>query len=347
MDSTSAARDATPEPDPGGRRLDALRRDPACRAILRRWRSLTGDLPTRRTLAACSGGADSSALVAALASRGADSLVVAHVLHDMRSREEASGDRDFVRELASSLGVEFVEASVRVPSRGNAEAGARRLRYAELARLARERGCSCVATGHHAQDQLETMLLALLRGAGPGALAGMRERRTLEGETRLIRPMLRVTRADSERLCALAGIVWREDRTNLDTTRARGAIRHEVLPLLERIRPGAASRAGNASDLLRGVSELLDAQVRDAFGDCAEWERDRLRGLPSVVVGEGLRRAFAAASGGGKNDRLARRVVDQAVVFIRSRSGERREFQWPAGVRVEVAAARVRVTSPC
>lgn len=343
MDSTSAAEREGRRPG----RLDAVRRDASARAILRSWRALTADLASRRTLAACSGGADSCALVLALASRAPSEVVVAHVLHDMRPPEETSADRDFVRALASDLGLGFVEASVKVPGRGNAEGAARRLRYAELARLAREHACACVATGHHAEDQLETMLLALLRGAGPGALAGMRERRTLGGDIALIRPMLRVTRADSERVCALAGVAWREDRTNLDTSRARAALRHTVLPLLEQMRPGAARRAADASDLLRGAAALLDARVRDVAGDGEEWSRATLRDEPALVVGELLRRSFARASGGGKNDRLARRVVDQAVVFIRSRSGERREFQWPGGVRVEVDAQRVRLTSPC
>lgn len=343
MDSTSDDAHEGWRPD----RLDAVRRDASVRAILRRWRALTADLPTRRTLAACSGGADSCALVAAIACRTPEHLVIAHVVHDLRPRDEALADRDFVRELAGELRAPFVEASVSVPGRGNAEAHARGLRYAQLLRLAIETGCAAVATGHHAEDQLETMLLALLRGAGPEALAGMRERRPLGEGVRLVRPMLRVTREDSRRVCALASIAWREDRTNTDTTRARAAVRHEVLPLLERIRPGAAVRAGDASDLLRGVAGVLDERVRAAFGEAHEWARADLRALPPVVVGEGLRRAFARTAGDQRKDRLSRRVVGGAVEFIRSDSGESRVFQWPGGVRVEVDAKRVRVTWPC
>jgi tRNA(Ile)-lysidine synthase len=324
--------------------LGAVSRDPAAREIARRWRTLTGG---ETTLLACSGGADSAALVLALAAAEPSRLVVGHVVHDLRPLESAHADRDFVRDLADSLGLPFDERAVAVPSRGNAEAGARRLRYAALIDMARAHSIGFVATAHHAEDQLETMLLALLRGAGPKGLSGMRPRRRLADGVALIRPMLGVSRADAERLCALAGVEWRTDETNADLSRARAAIRHRVHPALEDIRPGAAGRAAHTAELLHGAAQVITDRVEAVFGDAREWPREALRTERAIVVGEGLRRAFERASGGAKKDRLPRRVVEQAAVFIRSNSGETKSFHWPCGVRVEVDARTVRVTSPC
>src|SRR5262249_13089156 len=151
------------------------RTDPTVRAITRSWRSLTGGTSrghdrARRTLIACSGGGDSCGLALALAaaiSNPADLLVIAHLVHDMRPESEPLAHRDAPRDLASALGLPFVERSIRVKTAGgNAEAVARRLRYQALAQLASEHGCPFIATAHHAQDQLETMLMALIRGSG-------------------------------------------------------------------------------------------------------------------------------------------------------------------------------------
>lgn len=325
--------------------LPQVRRDRAAREVARRWRSLSGGAAT---VLACSGGADSTALVLALAGAAPpDRLVVAHVVHDLRPPEQAHADRDFVRVLAASLGLRFEERSVNVPRVGNAEAGARRLRYAALTDVARAHGCGVITTAHHAEDQLETMLLALVRGAGPRGLRGMRPTRTLAEGLGLIRPMLGVARADAERLCTLAGVAWRVDATNADLTRARALLRAKVLPVLEHLRPGAALRAAGAAELLHDASTMIDARVRTVFGDAYNWPREALRAEPAAVVGEGLRRAFARATGGQSNDRLPRRVVEQAVGFIRSGSGEAKVYEWPRGVRVHVWRDRVSVTSPC
>ncbi|MBL8745089.1 MAG: tRNA lysidine(34) synthetase TilS, partial [Phycisphaerae bacterium] len=221
--------DVTNPSPPGGsknRRPDAiggLRRDDRfARRVALQWRRLIGSGGSR-TLIACSGGADSTALLLALALASRE-LVVGHVLHDLRARADAEADRDFVRVLADRLGLPFVEAEVRVAAcPGNAESNARRERYRSLARLASAHNCLFVATAHHADDQFETMLMALTRGCGPGGLRGIAPSRVLpESETdrvvTLIRPMLHVTRAEARAACASAGIAWREDRTNTDTS---------------------------------------------------------------------------------------------------------------------------------
>lgn len=319
--------------------LAMVRRDPACRDIVRRWRLLSGG---GLTLVGVSGGADSGALAIALRAANSE-LVVAHVVHDMRARTEALADRDHSRALAESLGCPFVEAEVACRP-GNTEATARRERYSALGRLAQEHGAAFVAVGHHADDQLETVLAALVRGAGPRGLAGAAPSRALEGGVRLIRPMLGVSRADAERLCGIAGWAWRHDATNTDTSQLRAAIRLGPAALLRELRPSASARATEAADLLRDAAGLIGDRAADVFGEGSAWARSTLRAERAVVVGEGLRTAALRLTGGVGADRLSGRAVTPIVRAIRDdRTGTRR-FRWALGpsiVTIEVGAALV------
>ncbi len=321
----------------------ALRSVTSARAVAREWRRLTAygkGSGGRRTLVACSGGADSTALLLVLTSASRE-IVVGHVVHDLRGECESRADRDAVRELAGALGVEFVEARVAArEQRGNLEGNARRLRYAALARMARESWCGFVATGHHADDQLETMLMRLLRGAGPKGLRGLRRVRWME-DVRVIRPMLEVTRADAEAICRAAGVVWREDATNADVSRRRGALRELVLPRLREQEPGCAVRASRAAELVGEAWALVEARAR-ALRREDGWAREELRAEAGIVVGEVLRRRAAELTGGVGVDRWSGRVVDPAVRAVRDDSTEPREYLW-SGVRVIVTARAVRV----
>ncbi len=331
------------------------RKDAAVRRITPTWRELTGGTgrgrdSVRRTLLACSGGADSSAMVLALAAGAASpekTFVVAHIVHDLRPAADALADRDATRELAEALGIPFVEARVNVrPEGGNAEAAARRLRYAALERLASEQRCPVIATAHHADDQLETMLMALVRGGGPRGLAGIAEC-SRRGGLRLIRPMLGMTRADCERLCREAGWPWREDATNKDASRLRAALRQRVLPVLEAIRPGASRRAARSAGLFGGAAALVRERAQGLIerGECDlgfAWGRRDLRREPAIVVGEVLRRAALCLADGRNADRLGSNLVMPVVRALRGRCTDPRRFQWPC-VEVSVDAHSVRV----
>lgn len=333
------------------RRLD--RRDPSVRAIAHAWRELTGGTrrgrdAARRTLLACSGGADSSALVLALSTAAPTPqrlFVVAHVVHDLRPLDDALADRDAARALADMLGLPYAESRVAVRGRpGNAEANARRLRYEALDRLAGEHRCPYIATAHHADDQFESMLMALVRGAGPSGLAGVALTRRL-GAGRVIRPMLGVTRADARRLCADAAWTWREDATNTDQSRLRAAIRGRIMPVLESLRPGAARRAARSARLLAGAAAVLAQQAAQLAerGDCDHgfaWDRRDLRRAPEVVVSGALRRAAERIHEGRFRDRIGQRIIAPVVRAVRSRSTDPRRFAWP-GLDLLVDARRV------
>ena len=314
------------------------RSDPAVRDIVSAWRSLTG---SARTMLAVSGGADSSALALALRTASTD-LVVAHVVHDLRSSEEAQADRNCALELARRLDLPFCEDTVAVrDAPGNTEANARRARYDALARLAEQHACHCVATAHHADDALETTLMNLLRGASLRGLAGIPAvRRMGQSKVLLVRPMLGVAGADCRRMCADAGWAWREDRTNTDTRRLRAALRHAVIPLLVALRPGAAQRVARASQVLHDAAGLVEdaaaevwaaaGKVEPAHGDVrsAWWAREDLRTYRAVVLGETLRHAIVRMAGGRGLDRAGAREIDRVVQAIRDDSTEHRRFEW-------------------
>jgi tRNA(Ile)-lysidine synthase len=338
-------------------------RDRAARTIVTSYRVLTHACTgvdrdiDRGVLVACSGGADSVALTLALASSGVP-VVVGHVVHDLRADTEALSDRDHVRSIATRLGLRFVESAIRVRGvRGNIEANARRARYAALAGLAADAGLGFIATGHHADDVLETLLMRLMRGAGPRGLAGPAPSRKLAGpqasDVWLIRPMLRVARADAERICKLgdggAGFGWVHDRTNDDSALLRNALRTRVVPILRELSPGVAIRAGHAAELLRDATCLLDQRVTGLLdvaardGGAIVVDRAALAPQPGVVVGDLLRRAvFEVASGVGL-DRIPAAELERAVAAIRDTRGDMRTFGWGDGGRIRVIVHRDRV----
>ena len=217
------------------------RRGGAVRRVVSEWRRLTGGGGS--VVVACSGGADSSALVLALGagmgvgmrgddgSGGGHRLRVVTVRHHDRARSVTDGEIERVRALCDVVGAEFegVEMDAGV-ARG--EGAMRRARYALLEDAAVRAGIGFVASGHQANDQLESMLLALVRGSGVDGLRGIARRRRIVGgsEVRLIRPMLGVTRVEAEAICREAGWAYAVDATNADVRRARGAVRALVAP---------------------------------------------------------------------------------------------------------------------
>src|SRR5690606_22967852 len=166
--------------------------------------------------------------------------------------------------------------------------------------------CHFIATAHHAQDQFEWMLMALLRGSGLRGLRGIARARTLpavRGDSgqpvRLIRPALDLDTSDLRRLCDRAGLEWAQDATNADTKRLRAALRHDIIPQLEALRPGAAHRAARSAQLLSAAESLIAERTRRLLqagrgggeADAFAWPRETLRAEQSIVLGALLRDA--------------------------------------------------------
>lgn len=240
-------------------------------------------------LVACSGGADSVALVLGLQRLAppAARLVVAHVEHDLRAA--AAADREFVSRLAARLGLPFVWRRVAVaaaPGGGEGlEARARRLRYAFLAEAALERGARHVVVAHTADDQAETILHRLLRGTGPAGLAGMAPARALCDGVALLRPLLHVPRECVRGFVAAEAEVWREDESNADVRHARNFLRHEILA---RCAAGPYPAATAALVRLGGQVGRLAAALRSAAENLLEIHARRHADGTVVLRTEGL-----------------------------------------------------------
>jgi tRNA(Ile)-lysidine synthase len=199
--------------------------------------------PGKPLLVLLSGGADSVCLLDVAQKRGAE-VSVLHVNYGLRP--SADEDEAFCRELFPALIVERVQ----LPAGANLQAAAREARYA----LAEQHAVGDYATGHTLSDQAETVLMRLCSSPGRKGLLGMAPRRG-----RLVRPLLGMTRAETEAYCREHGLRWRTDPSNADPRFTRARVRHELLPLLERIAPGAERTIAATAELLRDEAEALDA----------------------------------------------------------------------------------------
>ena len=288
-----------------------------------------------RVLVACSGGADSTALLyalAALAPTAAWRLAVAHLDHGWRA--DGGEDLVFVRGRAAALGVPFFGARVDVAALpGGAgrsrEETARAARRAYLERTAAGFGAAAVALGHTADDQAETVVLNLVRGAGTLGLGGMPPCFGL-----FVRPLLDLTRADVLAYLGRRGISWREDPTNRDRALARNRVRRELLPALEAVMPGAGRRLAAAAAAARAEEGLLENQtaallapfVRAAGGSRLELDGAWPAALPEGLRGRSVRQLYRRLA--GTLTGLERRHVDAVVALKRGAA------DLPAGVRV-------------
>lgn len=213
----------------------------------------------RTLVVAVSGGADSLALLHGLTTRRDELDLTLHVAtldHGIRG-EAGAADAEYVRQLAQAWGVACTVGRVDVPKlaqewKVGIEAAARRARYDFLARVCHELNTSYVVTAHNANDQVETILMHIIRGSGTRGLAGMESAAMPYHSTiRLARPLLNVTRAEIDAYCAEHGIIPRHDETNDDTRYTRNRIRHEVLPLLRQINPQVDAALLRLSEIAR------------------------------------------------------------------------------------------------
>jgi tRNA(Ile)-lysidine synthase len=253
-------------------------------------------------LVGVSGGADSVSLLRGLHSLAEQSqlrIVSAHLNHAMRP-VAADDDAAWITELCGRLAVPIVVETVDVPvyateQRLNIEEAARSVRYEFFVRSARARGCTHVAIAHTEDDQVETVLHHLFRGAGLAGLRGMQPTRPLAEDLTLVRPLLRVRRAEIEAWLGEIGQDFRTDITNADESRTRNRIRHSVLPGLERdlgssVRDALLRLAEQASELQSTIEELaerlLGRCVEDETTDLVRLNAELLAAQPRHLVRE-------------------------------------------------------------
>ncbi len=257
-------------------------------------RSIAGVDPGRVVVVACSGGADSLALLAATvfeARKPGVRVVGATVDHGLQEGSDAQAAR--VVEQMAALGVdETLAATVRVEGQGlGPEAAARQARYAVLEQVGDRFDAAAVLLGHTRDDQAETVLLGLARGSGGRSLAGMRR-----SFGRFVRPLLDVSRDDTVTACQVEGIDYWDDPHNADPGYARVRVRRTVLPVLEeQLGPGIATTLARTADQLRDDMDLLDDVAEAAYADLAGLPVDGLLAQPTSIRRRVLRLAAVAA----------------------------------------------------
>jgi len=223
-----------------------------------------------------SGGADSLALLHALAAQmPPERLIVAHLNHGWRV--EADDDAEFVRKTAVSLNLTPHIQNID-PSTPATEEAARNARYHFFADIARQTGATVVAVAHNADDQAETVLMRLLRGTGTAGLRGMQPIGSLPidgtDELTLVRPLLTVSRTQTEAYWVQQRLSPRQDVTNSDTTFLRNRIRHDLLPLLAEYNPQIKSRLQQTAVIATADYALLQTLAASAWAEIGVQQGD-------------------------------------------------------------------------
>lgn len=247
-------------------------------------------------VAGVSGGPDSLAMLHMLCRLNTEEgwnirLIAAHLNHGIRP--EAEEDARFVAELAQKWGLECEVGQADVPAMArqpglSLEEAARIARYRFLGKVAARHGARAIAVAHHADDQVESVLMHFLRGAGLAGLRGMRPAVPLRemrlgaesvgGEVRVVRPLLECWRAEIEEYCRQYGLTPRFDRSNLDTTLFRNRLRHELIPYLETYNPQIRQVLLRTAAILAQDYDFLHAHTLQV------WEQIASSPEPGVIA---------------------------------------------------------------
>ena len=347
----------------------------AVNTVIHRFRRLNPQ--NLRTIVGLSGGADSVALLKCLSLASKDVLAV-HVIHDIRPIEESHYDLKVARDAARVCGVDFLSLRIfpqkEAVARGeNLESCARRLRYNALSNAAHTRLESAegksfirkdsiyynernlkavIATAHHADDQLETLLMRLCRGSGLSGMSGIASCIAANHQCShaIIRPMLDISRADTEAICAEYNLVYATDASNFDETLTRNKIRHQVVPVLKSLYSKAAEHSSELAKILASAQKVVERQSCTCFGgdhdsSPGNWtstSSDWLRLQEDVVIYEWITYAIrSVCNGGGVNyDKINNQMVDDVVQAIRKR--KTKTYYWPSRV-IEVGIEQVKI----
>lgn len=246
---------------------------------------LGGELQSKPILVGVSGGADSIALADVL-QRAGYTLIIAHCNFHLRGAE-SDRDEAFVRAYAERQGLKirltsFDTQAYAAEHRISIELAARNLRYSWFDQVAREEGCGAIAVAHHQNDQAETVLMNLRRGAGLRGLGGMRmksENPMVESEIRIIRPLLCTTRAYIRHyLKDIRHIEWVEDSTNTDTSIRRNAIRKEIASYSE----AEIEHIAQTAEIMQGYADWIEHKDSRGAGICRLYEELKPYGFGEI-----------------------------------------------------------------
>lgn len=258
---------------------------------------------------AVSGGVDSVVLLDLLAKViSRDKLAIAHVNHGLR--KESDKEEEFVKTLAQKHGVDFYCKKLNLKSKS--EGTARRERYKFLRNIKSKIGARYIITAHHLNDQVETVLLNLTRGAGPLELWGMEE---VEGD--VLRPLLGFSKKEIKAFAKRKKLRYVEDQSNKDLSFSRNRIRHKVIPELEKINPGLLTTLKNNIELAGEANWIIENQVGRAAGKTVKGntiDLSRLRRYDTFIQKEVIRRMLFAMM--GKKEGIYLRNIDEVLSLI-------------------------------
>ncbi len=225
-------------------------------------------------LVACSGGADSVALLHILIelkqALSIKDIQVAHLNHLVR--DESQQDADFVGDLCSKLEISCTIEARDIPKHAeenslSIEEAARRVRYEFLEEKRNRLNLDLIATGHTLNDQIETLFLRIDRGSGLKGLSLIHPKRN-----KIIRPLIRTYRKDILTYLGSRSIEYKLDRTNLDISIKRNLIRHKVVPYLLDALPGFGQKLMRMRDILQADEEIIDSRIEDIWKEVCDTE---------------------------------------------------------------------------
>jgi len=285
--------------------------------------------PARPVLAGVSGGPDSLCLLGILQEAGYR-VIVAHFNHQLRP--EADLEASSVSERAHQLGLPFATASADVRTYAETqglsiEEAARLLRYRFLFEAARKHGAQAVAVGHTADDQVETVLMHFVRGAGLAGLKGMEYRNLLpifDSEIPLVRPLLSLWRSDTESYCRAHNLKVHFDASNLDSTYFRNKLRLALIPELEKYNPQIKEALLRTAQALQGDYSALQEVMEIAWKEVVR------------ETGQGWV-TFDGAGLAGLSNGLRRNILRRAAGLLRP---EDRDFGFEALERAALFAEK-------
>ncbi|MDF2379024.1 MAG: tRNA lysidine(34) synthetase TilS [Candidatus Gracilibacteria bacterium] len=280
--------------------------------------------PTKPLIIAVSGGADSVALIHMMEKLKFE-CVVAHVNHQLR--DMSTDDAQFVEKLADDYGMTFELKTVDIQALAdgeNLEAIGRQERYKFFRELVEKYQAQAIVTAHHADDQVETVLMNMVRGCGLDGLAGMSE----YGRG-LWRPLLSVGKDELLKYCEDQGLSFREDESNQDERFRRNYLRKQVVPSLKELNPNLLETMGNNISLWREASQMLLSQailfIQEHQTGLYEFSLAPFLALDEALQALVLREIYADAHGTKKD--LEQAHLDQVLKVIRTNvSGKQKEF---------------------
>ena len=302
-------------------------------------------------LIACSGGADSVALVHLLAQVSRSNhwrwkLRMVHINHRTRP-DENELDAELVRQLAADLRIPLTVATLRPSRHPRSENELRRLRWEKFQAVCARHGCTCVATAHHADDQAETVLLRLMRGAGTQGLGAMAPVHRI-GALRVVRPLLKIEKRRLLRYLQEHHLKWREDSSNSDLRHLRNRVRARIMPGIIECQPHIVSILGTTALQMRRIERFIGRQVKRLAAEMGirslskptrSLPREILRSADPAVMTAFMRRWLIAQ--GVAADRLSfNKLEDIRRGIMRRKSGLIIELEGDKTIRIEHDAVR-------